>query len=515
VPSTRWAPSLALASIDDLKDRALRGGLAKLCGQGVNFALRVGFMITLTRLLGPKDFGLVAMVTVITGIYGMFTSAGLSSATVQRANITNHQISTLFWINMLIGAILALLCSATAPILVRFYHEPRLFWITQTLAAGFVINAAGVQHSALLQRQLRYVTQAAIDALCQLASIAVGIGLALGGMGYWALVGAAIVSPIVGTGCLWATVAWIPGKPKWSAGIRSMLHFGATSTLNSLVVYMAYNLEKVLLGRFWGADALGIYGRAFQLISVPTDYLNGAIGGVAFSTLSRLQGDPARLRNYFLKSYSLAVSMTLPVTIFCAVFGDEIIWILFGPNWIAAAPIFRLLAPTVLIFGMINPLSWLLFSIGRQGRSLKIGLVIAPIVMTAYIIGLPYGPTGVAAAYSTAMSLWLLPHIIWCLHGTMVSPRELLLSVWRPFFAGIVAATLAIGARYCMGHSLNAVPVLLFGGSVMCLTYIGLLLLVLGQGTFYLDLIKGLKRPPRDGRLRGAAPIARRAPIFD
>ena len=96
--------------MEDLKGRAVRGGFAKLCGQAANFALRLGSMVILARLLDPEDFGLVAMVTVVTGVYGLFTSAGLSSATIQKATITDEQISTLFWINMLVGMILAFLC---------------------------------------------------------------------------------------------------------------------------------------------------------------------------------------------------------------------------------------------------------------------------------------------------------------------------------------------------------------------------------------------------------------------
>ena len=116
-----------------------------------------------------------------------------------------------------------------------------------------------------------------------------------------------------------------------------MLRFGGTITLNGLVVYVAYNLEKVLLGRFWGADALGIYGRAYQLINIPTDNLNSAIGGVAFSALSRLQNDPVRLKSYFLKGYSLVISLTIPITIFCALFADDIVLVVLGPKWTDAA----------------------------------------------------------------------------------------------------------------------------------------------------------------------------------
>src|SRR5207249_7979480 len=131
------------SGMDDLKGRTVRSGFARLCGQGANFALRLGFMVIMARLLEPKDFGLVAMVTVITGFLEIFTSAGLSSATIQKGTVTDGQISTLFWINMLVGTILGLLCLALAPALVDYYHEPRLFWIAVAMGVGFLFSAAG------------------------------------------------------------------------------------------------------------------------------------------------------------------------------------------------------------------------------------------------------------------------------------------------------------------------------------------------------------------------------------
>ena len=135
--NTEQAPALI-----SLKQTAIRGGLAKLFGQAVNLVLRIFFVAAMARLLDPADFGLVAMVTVITGFYGLFTDAGLSTATIQKAVITNEQISTLFWINLLVGLLLALLCVLTAPLIVRFYDEPRLLWIMIAMAGGFIINAA-------------------------------------------------------------------------------------------------------------------------------------------------------------------------------------------------------------------------------------------------------------------------------------------------------------------------------------------------------------------------------------
>jgi PST family polysaccharide transporter len=479
----------------DLKERTLRGGFAKLCAQAANFILRIGSLMVLARLLDPEDFGLVGMVTVVTGVFSLFKDAGLSMATVQKTTITNEQVSTLFWINMLVGAVLGLLSLAIAPILVSFYQEPRLFWVTVAFAAGFLFNAAGVQHSALLQRRMSFATLSAIEIISLVVSIAVGIGMAIGGYGYWALVGMAVILPAVSTLCLWSIATWVPGAPHWSVGISSMMRFGGTATLNGLVVYIAYNLEKVLLGRFWGAEALGIYGRAYQLINIPTENLNSASGGVAFAALSRLQDDPDRFKNYFLKGYSVVLALTLPITIACALFANDIILILLGPKWIEAIPIFQLLTPTILVFALINPMWWLLASTGLLGRSLKIALVIAPLVIVAYIIGLPYGPTGVAFAYSAVMTLWLVPHIAWCIHGTMISLRDLLRVTRRPFLSAIAAATVAFTTQFFYGQSLSPFPRLLLGGGILLIVYLWMLLYVMGQKAFYLDLLRGLRKP--------------------
>jgi hypothetical protein len=113
----------------DLKERTIRGGVAKICAQGANLALRVGSLMVLARLLSPKDFGLVGMVTAFTGILSLFRDFGLSTAAVQRANVTDKQTSTLFWINVLVGMCLTVLLTAMGPFVARFYHEPRLVWI--------------------------------------------------------------------------------------------------------------------------------------------------------------------------------------------------------------------------------------------------------------------------------------------------------------------------------------------------------------------------------------------------
>jgi len=478
----------------DLKEKVIRGGFAKVCAQAANFALRIGSLMVLARLLSPKDFGLVGMVLAITGVLNLFRDFGLSAASVQRATVTDEQISTLFWINILVGVILGLLLAGMAPVVVAFYHEPHLLWVTIVLASAFIFNAAGVQHSALLQRQMRFTALATIDVISLVVSTSVGISMAVAGFGYWALVAAGVSLPLVTTLGLWLTTGWIPGRPRTKVGLHSMLRFGGTLTLLNVVVYIANNLEKVLLGRFWGADALGIYGRSYQLINIPTDNLNSAAGEVAFSALSRVRNDASRLRNYFLKGYSLVLALTIPITIGVALFAHDLIFVLLGPKWKDAAEIFRLLSPTILVFALINPLAWLLHSLGMVGRSLKVALVLSPLVIGGYLMGLPYGPKGVAFGYSAVLTLWVIPHIAWCLHGTAISLRDIVLVVSRPLISGILAAALAFGVQFFWGQSLSHLPRLILGAIVLLGTYVGMLFYVMGQKAVYWDLLRGLRR---------------------
>ena len=478
----------------DLKERTIRGGLVVISGQTAMFVLRTASLVVLARLLTPKDFGLVGMVAAVTGVLEIFKDAGLSLITVQRATITEEQTSTLFWINVLVGMMLFGVSLAIAPLLVAFYNESRLFWVTTAMGCGFVFSGAAAQHGALLNRQMRFATLTTINVVASSISIALAIILAASGYGYWSLVGMNITLPATGCVLVWLAAQWIPGRPRRKVGARSMLRFGGTVTLNSLIVYFVNNADKVLLGRFCGAEALGIYGRAYQLINVPTQNLNGAIGSVALPALSRLQDDPDRSKNYFLKGYSIVLAMTLPVTIACALFADELILVLLGPKWKDAVTVFRLLTPAVLAFALLNPFAWHVLSTGKVGRLLKMALVIAPIVIAGYAFGLRYGPGGVALGYSAALTLLIVPVIAWAKNGTAISWWDILQTVSRPFLSAIVAAAAAFAVQILFGRSLSPFLRLALGVIVLSGAYLWMLLYVMGQKATYLDLFRGLRR---------------------
>lgn len=478
----------------NLKQKVIRGGFAKVCAQGATFALRMGSLMVLARLLDPKDFGLVGMVTAFTGVLNLFRDFGLSTATVQRDHVTDDQVSTLFWINIFVGVVLAFILIGLAPFVAIFYHEPRLVWVSVILATSFIFNGAGVQHTALLERQVRFTALAAIDIISLVLSMGIGIGMAASGLGYWALVASAVTYPLISTFCLWFTTDWRPGKVHFQKEVHSMLRFGGAFTLISVIVYTVYNLEKVLVGRYWGAAALGLYSRGYQLINLPTENLTFAFGGLAFSGLSRVRDEPERFRSYFLKGYSLILALTIPMTIAAALFAPTLIPVVLGAKWNDVADIVRFLGPTILVYSLINPLAWMSLSLGMIGRNLKIVSVLAPLVICGYVLGLPYGPRGVAIGYSAVMTLWTVPHIAWCVHGTVISLRDIFAAAARPFVSSIVAAVLAYGVQFRFGQSLAPLPSLILGVTVFASVYAGVLFYVMGQKAVYRSLFQGLRR---------------------
>ena len=141
---------LAKPGMGDLKRKSVIGGFAAVSAQAVKFVVQTATTMILARLLSPQDFGLQGMVVVVTGFLGLFRDAGLGMATIQRSEVTHEQVSTLFWINLAVGALLATACAALAPVLVSFYHEPRLYWVAVVSGVTFLFNglaARGPDHA--------------------------------------------------------------------------------------------------------------------------------------------------------------------------------------------------------------------------------------------------------------------------------------------------------------------------------------------------------------------------------
>jgi O-antigen/teichoic acid export membrane protein len=482
-------------NLDDLKRQSVRGGVAVVSVQAMKLLLQIGSQIVLARLLSPADFGLMAMAAAVIGFLGLFRDAGLSIATVQSEVITHDQTSTLFWINAGIGVFLAAMAAVLSPVLVVFYHEPRILWVTIISATAFIFNGIAAQHQALLVRKRRFTIMALIDLLAQASAIAVGLTMALLGYGYWSLIGMTISGPAIAALALWLKVPWIPGKPVRKCGVRSMLNLGGTATCENAILYFGFNTEKILLGRFWGATLLGLYGRAYQLINLPMQYMSSSIFNVLFSALSRLQSDGERVCRFFLKSYSVLLSICIPITLSSLLFADDIIPVLLGPKWTEAIPILRLLAPTIVAFSLIQPFGWFMLSTGRALRSLKISFLITPVLILGILTGIHYGPKGVACGYSAAMLILVFPVISWAKKDYPITFTDIWLAIRGPIISGLAALLAGVCFLKFSDGILTRLPQLILGMLTVHSLYLSLLLFGMGQWHFYFDLIKQVTRP--------------------
>ena len=212
-----------------------------------------------------------------------------------------------------------------------------------------------------------------------------------------------------------------------------------------------------------------------------------------------MQHDSARLRNFYLKGYSIIISITVPITMFSFVFAHEIIAVVLGSQWAEAATIFRLLTPTILVFGIINPTFWLLIATGKQTRSLYMAFAIAPLVIASYCIGISFGPEGVALSYSIALTLWLYPHLVWSLHRTPISVGDLLRAIVRPWMSGMVASAGALAIQHYLGPEVPALARLVAGGVVLSTIYGFVLLFIFGQLNLFQDVLQSFRREARVG----------------
>lgn len=416
----------------NLNGRVVRGGLATFGAQGFGFLLNLVSTAVLARLLSPTDFGLVAMVTALTGIAEMFKDSGLSAATVQRESVTHEQISTLFWINVALSLGLSLCIAGVGPAIAWFYGEPRLLSIALAVAAIFVIGGFSIQHQALLRRQMHFSELARIQMLSASLAFVTAIAAALEGAGYWALLVQAAVREAAGVLLTWSHCKWWPGRPRRGVGIRGMLSFVGYLTGFSFINYFARNADNMFIGYAWGGAALGLYTKAYGLLTLPIQQVNGPMSAVAIPALSRLQDEPDRFREFYCKVLKTVTFITFPLIAWMIICSNEIVLVLLGPKWTGAVPIYLALSIAAFFQPIGNMTGALYISLGRTKRMLVWSVIGNTWLVLGFWLGLPYGPLGVAWAFSLVVVMRFIPLLLFGTHGTPVSLRDVFRAIGKP-----------------------------------------------------------------------------------
>ena len=458
--------------------RTARGGLVTMVVHGLKFAVSILATAILARLLMPQDYGLIGMVAVVTNFVAMFKDMGLSLATIQRSEINYDQISTLFWVNVTISAGIMVLMMLVAPGVSWFFSEPRLTMITVVTAAGFLIGGLAVQHEALLRRQMRFFVLSAIAFIAMTVGYLVGITLASYHVRYWALVFSQLALLITNTVGVWLACRWRPGRPKRGADIKSMLTFGGDVTGYSMINYFSRNADNLLIGRFGGAQVLGLYNKASQLLGLPTDQVNEPLFSVVIPALSRLTDSAARYRQAYLRMMEKVIMLTMPVVALMIVAADWLVQLVLGPQWSQAAPILVFMSISGLFAPLMNTGGWLLVTQGRTRDMLHWSAINAPLAFVPIVIGLHYwGAVGVAASYSVVRLLVANPLQFWFIGRTGPVQTADFYRLLAPFTCAVATA---IGACLLFRRLMPSVsPLVGFASCAVIMGSVTLLVLCL------------------------------------
>ena len=382
-----------------------RGALLMTANSWAKALLQLGSLIVLGRILAPSDYGLLAMVTAITGIAALVGDLGLSLAALQVKVLSQQLKSNLFWVNVLVGTAIGLVIVGVAPLLVLFYGRAELFGLTLLLACAFPLNGMAVQFKVELNRRGEFGKILLSDAGGTAIGLIVAIAAAIAGAGYWALglqLTVAAVASFVGAAL---RARWRPSLPRHEAGLRGMLRFGVNTFGLQVVNYVSSNIGNIAVGRFLGAGPLGFYSRAWTLVTLPIAQLASPLTRVVLPPLSRLEGDEFRaalLRLQLVLSYGL-LAMLSALAATAPFFLDVVL----GHRWTGSAPILETLTIGAAFQSLGYIYYWGFLSRARTGL-LFLGELGGRIVMVVLIlIAVQHGVVWVAAASATgAFLIW-------------------------------------------------------------------------------------------------------------
>jgi PST family polysaccharide transporter len=446
IPFDASGASRPIAVGNELRRLAIRGAAATVSASALGLAIQVVSTVILARLLTPADFGVVSMVTTFSLLLVSCGLNGFTEAVIQSDEMDHYTASNLFWLNSGVGLVLAIAFSAAGSLLARFYRNPLVANIAVGVSLGILIAAVSVIHVALLKRAMRFAATSTNDLVGRVVYTAVPILLALRGWGYWALVAGIVAQQLAMAIGAWWCCHWIPSWPRRTGKTAAAVRFAANVYGQFGVRYSTQNIDNLLVGWKFNAEALGFYKKAYDLFALSASQLTAPLANVALAALSRLNQDPARFRRYLANSLGTIAFVGMPVSADLTLVGKEVVRLVLGPRWSEAGRIFELFGPGIGPLLLCGAVGWIHLSIGKPGRWLRWTLVELAFTGSLFLAALPLGPEGIAAAWSVSYWILLIPAFWYAGRPIGFGISSLLASVWKYAAASLVAglATAAI-----------------------------------------------------------------------
>lgn len=385
-----------------LTKRALAGtawsGISTAGKQALTFAS----VATVARLLGPSAYGLMGMAVIVTNFISNFRDLGTAVAIVQRPTVTRSLLSSLFWINVVVGFVMSAFVVLTAPGIAAFFHAPALRSVLVWLALALFLASCGVVPNALLTRRMSFKAIAITDLVAAAASYAVALAGALEGLGVWSLVLASVTNAAVSSAGYWIGSSF---RPHWEFNlveVRSIARFSTHLSANGLVNYAYRNSDNLIVGRVLGDVQLGFYQMAYNLMLTPIQNISSVIASVLFPAFARIQDDNERFRRAYVRACMLTAIITFPVMAGLGVVADPLIRAVLGKQWIPTIPIFQILSVVGLLQSVQTTVGIIYQAKGRTDWMFRWSLFTLAACVLAFVVGVRYGTIGVACAYAIA-----------------------------------------------------------------------------------------------------------------
>jgi PST family polysaccharide transporter len=398
------------------------------------------------------------------------------------------------------------LFAVAAPAIVWFYKEPLLKPIVAGMSLSIFFGGLSTQQQALLRRNMNFGRIAATDIWATAASLAVAILFAYRGWGYWALVAKWVVAPAATALAAWILCDWRPGLPARGVAVWPMLRFAFHTYGNFVLFYFGRTIDKMLLGRMTGSDSLGAYDRAYQLSSTLPTQLLSPLNSVAMAAFSRLRAEPAKFRQTYVRLLSVLAFVCMPAAAVLTLTGRDVTLLLLGPRWQRTGSIFSVFGVSIGIFVLYGTHAWLHLSLGRPDRWLRWSIFAFTTTIVLFFIGLPFGPVGVAAAYSASFYL-LTPAALWYA-GRPIDLRisSVVSGVWKYFVsalaAGLICWSLTTGngfASHVLQQWHSSARIMM--NSLLCVSIYLALVIALYRGgkpiSQFLDVVRDMIPPIR------------------
>lgn len=417
---------------------------SKYSAQGMQVVLS----IVMARLLAPEYFGLLGMATVITGFVKVLGDLGFQSAIVQRKTVSHELLSTIFWANLAVCTVLAVILVAISPLAAAMYRDPRVAPILAVLSLNFVFSALAMIPSALLTRQMAFDKLAVREVAAIMVQGATAIPLALLGWGVWALVAASLASS---TAQMLLINLIYPFRPRLTfqrQTLQECLGFGLNLTGFSIFNYFARNADNLIIGVFLGPIALGYYALAYRLMLMPRDSITQVLTRVLFPAFSRMQDDDDRLRGSYLRACGAIAFVTFPMMTGMAVIAKPLVHGLLGEKWLPAVPVIWILAAVGAIQSVGSTVGQLYLAKGRADWLFRWGVSAGALYVLSFVIGIPWGIIGVALAY--ALTNLLLSYPLFAIPFRLVRGlhlRDLVIELWPYTWCSLSMAMFVLSAE--------------------------------------------------------------------